>query len=710
MQCNPSAATPDRLDQLFQPASVGIVGASANLESIGGQPIKHLRNAGYAGTIYPINPKYNDIDGLPCYPDITSLPEAPDVMVVAVAANRVIAVVEEAGAKGVPYVVIFSSGFAEAGTDGEAAQRELAEVSRRTGVRIIGPNCQGLINVADGIPIGFGAPYAMTYRTGAVSVSSQSGAFGNSVLMGLNEEGVGLRRYVSTGNEAQTTSLDCIASFLEDPETRVVAGYVEGFRDAHRLRELGRQALQQDKPLVLWKVGNTEAGAQAASSHTANLAGEYGYYDAAFRQYGIVDAHDVGDMADCVRALLTGKRPTGNGVAVLSISGGAGIAMADRCAELGLTLPALAPETIDALRPLLPAFASLNNPVDLTAGALANPQSFADALRVVVKDPNVDMLGICLAALSGEGATLVAREIANVAAETDIPLLVAWSAPPGMATDAYEVLEQAEIPRYASPVRCARGFGATWRFAEAAARVQEMPTRDVQPHPNREDAAALNEFEAKQLLGQYGFPVTREGVAQNGEDAVRLANEYGYPVVMKILSKDIPHKSDAGGVRVGVQDDAAVHAVYEEIAALPKRIGQDVRFEGVLVQEMVGGTAAEVILGAVNDPNFGPVIMFGAGGIFAEIFEDVAFRLAPVNRPEAEALIAQTRISRILRGARGRTEADVDALVDAVLKLSDFAVAESQRFTEIDINPLFVLPKGQGVRAVDAYLRTTVPQ
>lgn len=704
-----AAATDGRgrdLARLFTPRSIAIVGASANLNSIGGQPIKHLQAHGYAGQIYPVNPKYDEIAGLRCYPSLADLPAAPDVVVVAVAARLVEPVIEQVGAKGTPFAIVFSSGFAETGTDGHAAQQRLLDVAKAAGVTLIGPNCQGLMNISSGIRLGFGAPYALEYRTGGVSLTSQSGAFGNSLLMALDDEGVGLRHYISTGNEAATTSLDCIEHFLDDPDTRVIAGYVEGFRDAYRLRALGRKALERNTPLVFWKVGNTEVGAQAASSHTANLAGEATYYEATFRQFGIVGVQDIGDMADCVRALQTGRRPKGNGVAVLSISGGAGIAMADRCVELGLELPPLSEATIEQLRPLLPAFASLANPLDLTAGALDAPESFAAALRVILADPAVDMLALCLAALAGPSAAVVAQAIADAAAASDVPILVAWNPPRGAAQEAERILEQANIPVYGSPVRCARGFAALWIFAEAAGRLASMDAMPAvrPPAALEEGATTLNEFQSKQLLARYGLPITREAVAHNEEEAVRLAREIGYPVVLKILSTDLPHKSDVGGVKVGLADDDAVRQSFQSLAALPDTLTQRVRFEGVLVQEMVKG-GVEVILGAVNDASFGPMVMFGAGGIYAEVFEDVAFCPAPMSREDAEALIARTRISRILRGARGRPVADIPALINAILSLAELCVHESARFTEIDVNPLLVLPAGKGARVVDALAR-----
>ena len=699
------------LEKLFSPRSVAIVGASANLKAIGGQPIRFLLDRGFKGNIYPINPKYEEIAGLPCLPDIGSLPEVPDLLLVALPARMVEDVIAEAGRKKIPFAIIFSSGFAEMGKVGQTAQERLCEIADSTGLKLIGPNCQGLMNIKDGIHIGFGAPYELEYRKGGVSITSQSGAFGNSLIMGLNAEGVGFHHYISTGNEASMTSLDFFEHFVEDSETKVVAGYIEGLRDAYRLRNIGKKALQRDKPLVIWKVGNTAVGARAAASHTANLAGNSTYYQTAFRQFGIIGVNDVGDMADCVRAFMTGRRPRGNGVAILTISGGAGISLADRSIELGLELTGFGGATLDRLRPLLPAFASLANPLDVTAGALNSPDSFAAALRVIVDAPDVDMIALALAALSGEAGLMVAREIAALAAECEIPILVTWNALPQTAREAYPILESAGVPVYSTPVRCARGLGALWEFSSAVRRFGQTKTEIPIGDGRREQPAqlvtgnvSLNELESKKLLAKYGITVTREDVANSANEAVDIAQRIGFPVVLKILSADIPHKSDMGGVRVGLENGEAVRTSYLELANLIEKKGLQAKFDGILVQEMVGA-GTEVILGAVWDPCFGPLVMFGAGGIYAEVFKDVAFRLAPISRKDAEGLIADTKISHILAGVRGHLEGDREALINSILGLSQLITDQEGHVTEIDVNPLFVLPKGRGVMVADALVR-----
>ncbi|MDQ2734038.1 MAG: acetate--CoA ligase family protein [Pseudomonadota bacterium] len=695
----------------FNPRSIAIVGASQDLASISGQPIAHLQAKGYAGAIFPVNPRYDEVAGYRCYPDVASLPAAPDVAVIAVGARRVPEALAELGRKGCPFAVILSSGFAEAGPEGARAQREITAIAKQHGMRVIGPNCQGYMNISDRIHVGFGAPYGATYPPGALSLTSQSGAFGNSIVMLASAEGVGLRHYVSTGNESVTTSLDFMEAMIDDPGTRVIAGYVEGFQDAHRLLGIGQRATTSGKPMLIWKVGTSEAGARAAASHTANLGGAMALYRAAFRQAGIVEVDDIGDLADCAKALLPGRWPRGNRLAVVTLSGGAGIAMADRAATAGLALPPLADETVTALKAVLPSFAAVANPLDVTAGLLNDAALVDVTLERLAADPNIDMIAFALAAASGKLAVALAEKIVDVARDKDIPVFVAWNADAATNRAAYEILDAAGIPRYQSPVRCARGIGALWSFTQARQRL--AATRDEKPltlhSPDARDVlrrsgADLTETDGKRLLAGYGIPGTKEALARSADEAVATAESIGLPVVMKILSADIPHKTEAGGVRIGVADAGAVRTAYAEIMRNAHAYKPDAALDGVLVQEMVAG-GTELILGVQNDPLFGPAVMAGLGGLFAEVMKDVSFRLAPIARSDADAMLRELRGFPLLDGARGRPKADVDAVVDALLRLSALAVDLRDDLAELDINPLTVLPAGRGVRALDALVK-----
>jgi acetate---CoA ligase (ADP-forming) len=701
----------NRFELFFNPRSIAVVGASQDMSSISGQPIAHLKAKGYAGEVYPVNPRYEEVAGYRCFASIAALPQVPDVAVIAVGAKRVPEALRELGAKGCRFAVILSSGFAEAGEEGARAQREITAIGKAFGMQVIGPNCQGYMNISDAIHVGFGAPYGATYAPGGLSLTSQSGAFGNSIVMLASADGVGLRHYVSTGNESVTTSLDFMDAMIDDPGTKVIGGYVEGFQDAHRLLGIGRRATLAGKPMLVWKVGTSEAGARAAASHTANLGGAMALYRAAFRQAGIIEVDDIGDLADCAKALMPGWQPRGKRLAIVTLSGGAGIAMADRATQWGLDLPPLGADTVAALKTVLPSFAAVANPLDVTAGLLNDPDLMRVTLERLANDPHIDMIALALAAASGQLAAKLAEEIVRISRERSLPMFVAWNADPVANAAAFAILDAAGIPRYASPVRCARGIGALWSFAEARRRLAAQ--QDEQPlllHSARARGALrtstsdLTELEGKHLLADYGIPGTSEALARDADEAVRIAAEIGLPVVMKVQSADIPHKTEAGGVRIGVADAAAVRAAFAEIVRNGCAYAPAAAIDGVLVQEMVSG-GTELILGVQNDPLFGPAVMVGLGGVFAEVMKDVSFRLAPITASEAEAMLRELRGFPLLDGARGRPKADVAAVTDTLLRLSALAVDLRHDLAELDINPLTVLAAGRGVRALDALVK-----
>lgn len=698
--------------RFFNPRSIAVVGASQDMASISGQPIAHLKAKGYAGSVFPVNPRYDEVVGYRCYPSVAALPETPDVAVIAVGASRVPDALAELGRMGCPFAVILSSGFAEAGEAGARAQRDITAIANAHGMRVVGPNCQGYMNISDGIHVGFGAPYGATYAAGALSLTSQSGAFGNSIVMLASAEGVGLRHYVSTGNESVTTSLDFMDAMIDDPGTRVIAGYVEGFQDAHRLLGIGRRAVAAGKPILAWKVGTSAAGAKAAASHTANLGGAAALYRAAFRQAGIIEVDDIGDLADCAKALLPGWQPRGNRLAIVTLSGGAGIAMADRATDAGLDLPVLADDTVAALKGVLPSFAAIGNPLDVTAGLLNDSGLMRVTLERLAGDPGIDMIALALAAASGKLAVQLAEEIVRISRQRAVPVFVAWNADLGTTSVAYDILDAAGIPRYTSPVRCARGIGALWSFTEARRRLatQQHETPLVLQSSRAKDALRrsdtdLTEFAGKQLLADYGIVGTREALAQDADAAVCCAESIGMPVVMKVQSSDIPHKTEAGGVRLGVTDAESVRSAFDEIVRSARAYAPAATIDGVLVQEMISG-GTELILGVDNDPLFGPAVMVGLGGVFAEVMKDVAFRLAPITRSEAESMLRELRGFPLLDGARGRPKADVAAVIDALMRLSALAIDLRDELAALDINPLTVLPAGRGVRALDALVKT----
>jgi acyl-CoA synthetase (NDP forming) len=700
------------LERFFNPRSIAIIGASQDFGTISGQPFKHLQSHGYAGTLYPVNPRYAQVGGVKCYPSIKELPETPDLVLILVNASRVTDMLRQCGARGVPYVIIFSSGFSEVGGGGVSLQQELASIAREHDVGVIGPNCQGMINIADGVFAGFGSVFSSDYEPGPVSMVSQSGGFGFSVMnLSSKDGGLGFRQMVTTGNEIGVSTLDFIEYFIRDPGTEIIAGYVEGLKDAHRLIEVGEKALQAGKPVLMWKVGNTEQGQRAAASHTANLGGAMALYRAAFRQKGIIQVDDIQDVVDYGRAFRSKKLPKGNRLAIITISGGAGILMTDEIVAGGMTLAQLAPGTLEKLREFIPSFGSLLNPVDVTAAIFNDLTLINRTLQTIIDDPGVDCVAMINASLQGDLANTIAGEIVAVAKKTDKPVFLSWSARDVLAQEAYAQLDAALIPHYKSPVRCGRALAAVSWYAQAKRRneVQRKEKPLVIEGPAAKKilqgrTADVAEYEAKRILAEYGIPVTQEALALSADEALKAAKRIGYPVAIKIQSPDIPHKTEAKAVRLGITDDAALRAGYDEVVANAKAYKADAKIEGVLVQEMVeGGT--EAILGVTNDPLFGPAVMFGLGGIFAEVLKDVSFRLAPVTPSIAREMIEEIKGYPVLTGARGKAPADVDALADAIVKLSALAIDLKDSLAELDINPLFVMEKGKGVKAADALIK-----
>lgn len=698
------------LHKLFHPAAIAVVGASQNVSSISGQPLKNLKTTGYRGRLYPVNPKYREVLGERCYRDVADLPETPHLAIIVVAAPNVPDALAACGRKGIPFALVVSSGFAETGVEGTIAQRQIVEIAHRHNLRVVGPNCQGLMNVTDDLGAGFGAPFAMSFRKGPISLVSQSGAFGCAILMMAEDEGLGFRHFVSSGNEADITALELIDHFCDDEETRIIGAYVEGFKDASRLEEVSRKALTYRKPLLVWKVGNTAAGATAVASHTANLAGSYALYQAVFRKNGVIEVSDVADLVDCASAFIPGRLPRGNRIALVTMSGGAGIAMADYCVEAGMQLPLPSDESLALIRATVPFFAALGNPLDITAGIIDNPRMLERALTTIVSDPNFDSIAVACAGLSGEVALGLAEAVVATYQRTDKPILLAWNARADAAREAYALVDRYGVPRFRTPVRCARAAKAITEYANAVRRFESSRTESVVTIHRPDVRTALHgrrtwltECEGKHVLRQYGISITRERLANSRAEAVRIADELGYPVVMKVQSVDIPHKTECGGVRLAIREGQAVVEAWDEMMSRLKETAPDARIDGVLVQEHIEG-ATEVIVGVKNDPAFGPAVMFGLGGIFVEVLRDVAFRLAPVTFSEALQMIGEIDGFPILDGARGRPKADLEALADTLVRLSALTVDLRTEIREVEINPLFVLPAGQGVKAGDALI------
>ena len=690
-------------ERLFQPRGIAVIGASADLTRISGQPVKALKNSGYPGPIYLINPKHRELHGLPCYPDVAAIGAPCDLAIVAVPAAGVSQAIRDCGKAGIPFAVVLTAGFRETGAEGRKLEEELKGAIDESGVRVIGPNCQGVLSIEARVWAAFGSVSDETdFRPGSVSCAFQSGGFGYAIVNLAEAQGVGFRYCVSSGNEVDVTMPELLSAFLDDPGTSLAFAYMEGTPDARPLLEVGRKSLETGKPVLIWKAGTTDAGVKAAASHTANMTGSYDLYRAALRQSGIIEVDDVEPIVDIAKLFGQGRLPQGNAVGVLSISGGSGVVFADAAVRGGLTLPPFAPQTLARLREMIPAFGSPQNPADITATVFNNATLFADTLEVVLQDPSLDQLAILLASISGARAAESAAVIAAAAARTDKPVSVAWSGRHGKSEGALRALEGADVPFVTTPVRLARAAAALARFASDRRRLlPRKPPAAVSPKGLALPAGAvtLNEAESKTVLRAFAIPVVAEVFVPAGEDVATAARALEAPFAVKIVSRDIAHKTEAGGVRLGVVREGladAARAVTENaLRAMP-----GARIDGVLVSEMVEGV--ETLIGVVNDASFGPAVALGLGGVLTEVLKDVTYRIAPFDLETAREMIAELRSAALLDGYRGTPAADKEALAHVLVAVSQMAVALAPRLKEMDINPVFVRPVGRGIAAADA--------
>ena len=681
--------------RLLNPRAIAVLGASDNPERIGGQPVKILKETGYRGGIYPVNPKYETVLGLPCFADVAAVPKPCDLAIIAVNAATVPRMIRDCGAAGIAYAIIFSAGFREIGAAGAALEKEIAVAARAAGVRFIGPNCIGTMNLVDRVYCGFGGGFAdASLKAGPVAFVSQSGGFAFSVVALAEAEGVGFNYVVSAGNETSISSLDLIADFIERDDTEAEVSYMEGIGDGRRLREIGRRALELGKPILVWKVGNTESGRAAAESHTASMTAGYALYRAAFEEGGFIEIGDVHDLVDGVRAFAGRRLPRGPNLGVLTTSGGAGVLMVDAADRHGLKFPRLAPHTEQAVRDLAPPNASLANPVDLTAQVTGNAEWVNRITRHVLADPNIDQLIVRYGSVQGVKGVEWTTGLAALVAEVDKPVLVAWSRVPDRSERSVEILERHRIPWIITPTRAANAAGMLYLFARKRAAFEQRRGRSGKRIVARRDLRLparrqrLSESESKAVLAAYGIPVAADVHLPAARIARRNRAPLPFPVAVKIDSPDIPHKTEAGAVRLNVRSLAQLKRAAHEVVAAAKRYAPKAAIRGVLVSPMASGV--EVIAGATNDRFFGPVVMFGLGGIFTELLQDVSYRFAPFDTATAREMIHETRAARLLTGYRGKPPLAVDALAEALSRLSRLIADHANRIAEIDVNPLFV--------------------
>lgn len=690
-------STSHPIGRLLQPRSVAVIGASGDPSKTAGRPIAYLRKHGFDGRIYPVNPKLECIDDLACHRDVASLPEVPDVAIVLLGAERAHGAVRDLAALGCGAAIVLASGYGEAGEEGELRQRQLLDAAGS--MRILGPNTIGLVNLTEGIVLSASGALEVDHLpVGEIGVVSQSGGILGSLLSRAAARGIGLSKLVSTSNEADLELADFVDALVDDPATRVIALYIEAIRRPSRFRAAALRAAEAGKPIVAFKVGRSEAGARAAVSHTGALAGTDRMYDALFRQLGVIRAQAFSDLLDIPSALATGRVLRGRRVAILTSTGGAGTLVSDSLGVAGFETPAPDAPTAAALRALQTGdHAALDrNPIDVTLAGL-QPDLLRGAIRALLASPSYDALTIIVGSSSLAMPELMAGAIQDCLPLSDKPVL-AYVSPHAPAIGA--LLTRRGVPAFAAAEGCAAALTGMLEAGSCHpirhARPAGMPI-DITGVPG----GSLDEAQAKQLFARFGIAGAREVVVRSEREAERAASTLGERVVLKILSASTTHKSDVGGVAVDVPAGSVgecLRAMADEVA---RRTGdRPARF---LVQAMVRG-GVEMILGLRRDP-LGTAVLLGMGGVAAELFDDTTLRLLPpgggLSREDAATMIRELKSFPLLDGYRGRPVADLDALIEAIVAFSGMAAQLEGRLVEAEINPLFVLPRGQGVVAAD---------
>ena len=696
--------------RMFNPRGIAIVGANTDLSRPGRQTVLALDRHGYQGGIYPVNPKHEEIGGEKCYRSIADIDAPVDVAVVALQAKYVPDVIMQCSSKGIGFAVVVGGGFREVGAEGAELERQMLAAARAGGVRIVGPNCLGYKNVHDHVFACFGSiTRPPDLKPGPVSAIIQSGGYGNSMVIQCGYAGIGFRYLVASGGETDIKATELIEAFADDPETKVILAYLEGVHDGRAFMAAARRALAAGKPLVVVKAGNTRQGQRAAASHTAFMTGSYDVYRAAIKQCGVVEACDIGDAVDVLQSLVGGRLARGRSVAVMSGSGGSLVSFSDAADDHALTLAPLTEETRVILRQNVPSIGSVANPIDLTAGyqKKENVTRYQNCIEAVLADPGIDQLGLFLATAGGEDLARSARGAIGARNPSAKPIYIFSALPPEMTVEGSEIFRNAGIPFIGTPRRLAAAMAKVADYSRAREQTARLST-EYQPAGRSlptlpAGSGTLDEHDSKQILREFGLSVTRDSLLHTNATALHLPDSMTFPVAVKIVSRDIAHKSDIGGVKLGIADQAQLERAIADVVAHAKKATPAAAIAGVLASEMVSD-GLETIIGVLNDPVFGPIVVFGLGGVFAETLRDTTYRVAPFDIDTAREMIVELRASPVFAGVRGQTPRDVGALAQILAKVSEFAWLLRDRIAEMDLNPVLVRPAGSGVVIADALI------
>ncbi len=692
----------------MRPRSIAVLGASPRPNTLGNNAVANLVRFGYAGSIFPVHPSAPEVAGLPAYANLASLPQAPDCAVVALSSDKVVQTLADAAQRGVRAAVVFASGFAETDEAGKAMQLELQALCERTGLVICGPNCLGLVNVTEKISL-YSSSVPESLRAGGLAVVSHSGS-GCIAISTLGR--FGMSYMVSAGNAAVVDMAEYLEFLATDESTRVAALFMEQMRDPARFERAMAAMHKAGKPVIALKVGRSIKGAAASAAHTGSLAGSAEAYADFFRRYGVIAVDDLDEMAESIALMLSVRRlPIGDGLGIISVSGGETAMLCDVADRTGIRLPDPGEEARARLKIALPGFGTASNPLDATGNAVYDVSVYDACMQALASDPDIAMVAVaqdCSPGLSKLGSgnyRRIAQTVANVAASLGKPVAFFNPTAGGLHPHVIEPFENTEVAvlqgTRASLIAIRRLFEYTRGRQASAPQADNTPAPDPEWRRRLSSGAPFTEREAKLFLAAHGIPVTREKLARSEEEAVGAANAIGYPVVLKVESAEIAHKTEVGGVRVGLADAAAVADAYRGILASVKAKVPKAQVAGILVQEMVYG-GVEMIAGLSQCAPFGMGVVTGTGGVLVELVKDASLALAPIGHERALELIASTRASKLLEGFRGAPPADVAAFAGLLVNLSSIALAYGDLIEAIDLNPVAVLPAGSGVRVLDA--------
>ncbi|UCE39481.1 MAG: acetate--CoA ligase family protein [Thermoplasmata archaeon] len=697
----------ENLDAIFKPRSIAVVGTSRKEGTIGREVLHNLVAYGFNGPVYPVNPKAEYVNSIKCYPNVSTIPDGVDLTIIVIPKENVLSVVSECGEKGVKGIVVISAGFKEIGEKGIQLEKELVGLIKKYDMRLVGPNCMGVINTAKDIRMDatFGSTLPLD---GHVGFMSQSGALGNIILEYADELKIGFSKFISMGNKADVSGNDMLMDLENDENTNIILMYLESFGNPRKFVKIARR-LTKKKPVIAVKAGRTRAGAKAASSHTGALAGLDVAVDALFEQCGVLRATSIEELFDYALAFSNQPLPEGKRVAIVSNAGGPGIIATDACVSLGLDMSTFEDETYQKLKNALPEEASTQNPVDILGDG--GPERYEKALDAVLKDKNVDAVITIFVPPLMSRALDVALAISNVSAKYHKPVLGCFMGREEVLTSIQE-LEKNNIPAYLFPESAAKSIAGMYKFNEYRRRregdirqfdVDKEMVQNIISKAKDAGRTYLSQNEVKEILIAYGFSFPQSQLAKGEDEAANIAKRIGFPVALKIASDEIIHKSDAKGVALDLKDEKEVREGYKQIL---KEVGQTTsatKIDGIVVQAMVKG-GKETILGMSLDPNFGPLIMFGLGGIYVEVLKDVTFRIAPITDLDAQEMIKSIKSYPLLSGIRGEEPADIDSIEEYIQRLSRL-VEDFPEIEELDVNPLVVFEKGRCCNVVDARIK-----